>query len=110
MKGSKGAVEVVLVAVPPVTVPTLGPGLPRALGPEPDMVKVTGGEPEVGGEPKELEDESECGLGGGLTQRRWERSKSTNRKLRVKAKNSPGQTPWRHNDDGRRKTNKGREV
>ena len=61
MKGSKGAVEVVPVAVPLVTVPTLGPGLPLALGPELDMVKVTGGEPE------QSEEESECGLGGRLT-------------------------------------------
>ena len=39
------------------------------LGLEPDMVKVTGEnwgmEPE--GEPNEPEEESECGLGGGLT-------------------------------------------
>ena len=68
MKGSKGAVEVVPVVVPPVTVPALGLGFPLALGPGPDMVKVTGGEPEVGGEPKESEEELECRLGGGLTQ------------------------------------------
>ena len=67
MKGSKGAVEGVPVAVLLVTVPALGLGLPLALGPGPDMVKVTGGEPEVGGETKESEDDSECGLGGGLT-------------------------------------------
>ena len=42
MKGSKGAVEGVPVAVPLVIVPTLGPGFPLALGPGPDMVKVTG--------------------------------------------------------------------
>ena len=65
MKGSKGAVEVVPVAVSLVTVPTLGPGLLLALGPGPDMVKVTGGEPEVGGEPEQSEEE--CGLRGGLT-------------------------------------------
>ena len=55
------------MAVPLVTFPTLGPGLLLALGPGPDMVKVIGGELEVGGETKESEDESECGLGGGLT-------------------------------------------
>ena len=37
------------------------------LGTELDMVKVTGGEPGVGGEPEQSEEESECGLGGGLT-------------------------------------------
>ena len=36
-------------------------GLLLVVGPEVDMVKVTGGEPEQSGE------ESECGLGGGLT-------------------------------------------
>ena len=72
MKGSKGAVEVVPVAVPLVTVPAVGSGLLVALGPGPDMVKVTRGEPEVVGEPKESEEESECGLGGGLTRRRRE--------------------------------------
>ena len=54
------------MAVPLVVVPTLGPGLPLALGPGPDIVKVTGGEPEVKGEPNESEEESECGLGGRL--------------------------------------------
>ena len=41
------------------------------------------------------------------------RSKSTNRKLRVKDKKSLGYMPWGHNDDGtkgRRMTNKGKEV
>ena len=47
----------------------LGSGLAPALGPEPDMVKVTGGEMgvEPKGEPNEPEEESKCGLGGGLT-------------------------------------------
>ena len=72
MYGSKGAAEVVPVAVPLVVVPALGPGAPLALGPGPDIVKVTGGEPEVKGEPNESEEESECGLGGGLTRRRRE--------------------------------------
>ena len=55
--------------VPLVVFPALGSRLPPALGPEPDMVKVTGGEPgaEPEGETNELEEESECGLGGGLT-------------------------------------------
>ena len=72
MKGSKGVVEVVPVAVPLVTGPALGPGFPLALGPGPDMVKVTRGEPEGGGEHKESKDDSKCGLGGGLTRRRRE--------------------------------------
>ena len=72
MYGSKGAAEVVPVAVPLVVVPALGPGLPLALGPGPDIVKVTGGEPERKGEPKESEEESECGLKGGLARRRRE--------------------------------------
>ena len=41
------------------------------------------------------------------------RRKSTNQKLRVKAKKSLGYMPWGCNDDGtkgRRMTNKGREV
>ena len=41
------------------------------------------------------------------------RSRSTKRKLRMKAKKTPGYTPWGRNDDntkGRRRTNKGREV
>ena len=55
--------------VPLVVFPALGPGLPLVLGLRPDMVKVTGGEPgmEPEGEPNELEEESECGLSGGLT-------------------------------------------
>ena len=72
MYGSKGVAEVVLVAVPLAVVPALGPGAPLALGPGPDIVKVTGGEPEVKGEPKESEEESECRLGGGLARRRWD--------------------------------------
>ena len=72
MYGSKGVAEVVPVAVPLVVVLTLGLGLSLALGPRPDIVKVTGGEPEVKGEPNESEEESECGLGGGLTRRRWD--------------------------------------
>ena len=38
------------------------------LGPEPDMMKVIGGElgVELEGEPNEAKEESECGLGGGL--------------------------------------------
>ena len=55
------------MVVPLVTDPTVGSGLLLALGPGLDMVKVTGGEPEAGGEPKESEEESECGLRGGLT-------------------------------------------
>ena len=55
------------MAVPLVTVPALGPELTLALGPRLDMVKVTGGEPEGGGEPEESEEGLECGLGGGLT-------------------------------------------
>ena len=65
MKGSKGAAEVVPMAVPLVAVLALGMGLPLALGPIPDIVKATGGEPEVKGEPNESEEESECGLEGG---------------------------------------------
>ena len=70
MYGSKGMAKVVPVAVPLVVGPALGPGVPLALGPGPDMVKVTGGEPGGEGEPNESEEESECGLGGGLAQRR----------------------------------------
>ena len=36
------------------------------------------------------------------------RRKLTNRKLRVKAKKSLGQTPWRCNDDRKKKTDRGR--
>ena len=53
--------------VPLETDPTVVLGLLLVVGPEVDMVKVTGGEPGVGGEPKQSEEESECGLGGGLT-------------------------------------------
>ena len=51
-----------------VVFPTLGLGLLLALGPGPYIVKGTGGEPKVRGEPNELEEESECRLSGGLTQ------------------------------------------
>ena len=47
--------------------PAVELGFPLALGPKLDMVKVTGEEPGVGGEPKQSEKESKCGLGGGLT-------------------------------------------
>ena len=67
MYGSKGVAGVVPVAVPLVFGPALGPGEPLALGPGPDIVKVTGGEPERKGEPHESEEESECRLSGGLT-------------------------------------------
>ena len=55
--------------VPVVVFPALGSGLPLALGPKPDMVKVTGEESraEPEGEPNEPEEELECGLGGVLT-------------------------------------------
>ena len=72
MYGSKGETEVVPVVVPLVVVLALAPGLPLALGPGPDIVKVIGGEPEGKGEPKESEEESKCGLGGGLARRRWD--------------------------------------
>ena len=67
MKGSKGVAGVVSVAVPLVVFPALGLGLPLTLVPELDMVKVTGGEPGLEGEPNEPEEESTCRLGGGLT-------------------------------------------
>ena len=67
MKGSKGTSAIVSVVVPLVVFLGLGPRLPPGLGLEPDMVKVTGGEPGVEGEPNEPEEELECGLGGGLT-------------------------------------------
>ena len=70
MYGSKGMAEVVPVAVPLVVVPALGLGAPLTLGPGPDIVKVTGGEPGGEGEPNESEEELECGLGGGLARRR----------------------------------------
>ena len=66
MYDSTGVAGVVLVVVPLVAGPALGPGAPPVLGPRPDMVKVTGGEPGGGREPDELGEESECGLGGGL--------------------------------------------
>ena len=69
MYGSKGAAEVVPVAVLLVVVSVLGLGLLLALGPRTDIVKVTGGEPEIKGDPNELEEELECGLGGGLARR-----------------------------------------
>ena len=50
----------------------LGLGLPLVIGPRLDIVKVTRGEPEVRGEPNELEEESECEFGGGLTRLRRE--------------------------------------
>ena len=37
------------------------------------------------------------------------RRKSSNRKLRVKAKKSSGETPWRHNDDGKKKDRQGQQ-
>ena len=37
------------------------------------------------------------------------RRKSTKQKLRMKAKKSPGEAPWGCNDDGKKKTDKGRE-
>ena len=42
-------------------------GLLLAVSPELDMVKVTGGELGVGGEPEQSEEESECRFRGGLT-------------------------------------------
>ena len=53
------------MAIQLVTFQAVGPGLPLALGPRLDMVKVTGGESEVGRELNELEEESEGGLRGG---------------------------------------------
>ena len=46
--------------------------------------------------------------------RRWTgstmavRSRLINRKLRVKAKKSPGKAPWGRNDDGKKETDGGR--
>ena len=74
MYGNKGMAEVVPVVVLLVVVPALGPRAPLALGPGPDIVKVTGGEPEGEGEPNESEEESECGLGGGLARQRRDRA------------------------------------
>ena len=70
MYGNKGMAEVVPVVVPLVVIPALGPGAPPVLGPGPDMVKVTGGEPGGEREPDGSGEESECGLGGGLARRR----------------------------------------
>ena len=81
MYDSKGMAEVVLGVVPLVVVPALGPGAPLALGPGPDIVKVTGGELEGKGEPKESEEESECGLGGGLALRRRDEAGRLTEKL-----------------------------
>ena len=53
--------------VPLETDPAVELGLPLALVPELDMVKVTGGEPGIAGEPEQSKEESECRLGGGLT-------------------------------------------
>ena len=53
--------------VPLETDPTIVLGLLLVVGPEVDMVKVTGGEPGVGGEPKKSEEVSECVLGERLT-------------------------------------------
>ena len=58
--------------VPLETNPAVELGLLLVLGPELDMVKVTGGETGVWGEPEQSEEESECGLGGGLTRLRRE--------------------------------------
>ena len=63
--GSNGAVEVGPVVVPVEADPAVELGL--GLGPELAMVEVKGGELEGRGEPKKSEEESECGLGGGLT-------------------------------------------
>ena len=68
MYDSKGVAGVVPVVVPLVVGPALGPGEPLALGSGLDMV--VGGEPGGEGEPDESEEELECGLGGGLAQRR----------------------------------------
>ena len=53
--------------VPLETDPTVVLGLLLVVGPEVDMVKLTGGEPGVGGEPKKSEEELECRIGGGIT-------------------------------------------
>ena len=60
MYGSKGVAGVVPMAVPLVVLPALGPGVPLALGPGPNIVKVTGGEPGGEGEHNESEEELEC--------------------------------------------------
>ena len=66
MYDRNGMADVVPLAVLLVVVLALGPGAPLTLGPGPDIVKVTGGEPGGEGEPNESGEESECGLGGGL--------------------------------------------
>ena len=53
--------------VPLETDPVVELGLLLLLGPELDMVKVTGGEPGVGGELEQSEEESDFRLRGGLT-------------------------------------------
>ena len=53
--------------VPLETDPAVVLGLLLVVGPEVDMVKVIGGEPGVGGEPEQSEEDSECGLEGELT-------------------------------------------
>ena len=54
------------------TDPAVELGLLLVVGSEVDMAKVTGGEPGVGGEPEQSEEELECRLRGGLTQERRE--------------------------------------
>ena len=66
MYGSTRVAGVVFVAVPLEVGPALGPGEPLALGPGPDIVKVTGGELEGEGGLDESGEESECELEGGL--------------------------------------------
>ena len=63
--GSNGAVEVGPIVVPLEVNPAVELGL--GLGPELDMVEVKGEEPKGWGEPEQSEEESECGLGEGLT-------------------------------------------
>ena len=60
------------MVVPLVAFLVGGLGLLLVLGPRPDIVTVTGGEPEVKGEPNESEEESECRLEERLTRRWWE--------------------------------------
>ena len=66
-RSSKGIVEVGPVVVPLETDPVVELGLLLAVGPELDMVKETGGEPGVGVEPEQSEEELECGLRRGRT-------------------------------------------
>ena len=106
-KGSKGAAEVVPVVVLLVVVPTLGPGFPLVLGPGPDIVEVTGGRTRR----KRRTQRIRRGVGV-QTQRRTGsttagQSRSIDRKLRVKAKKSPGKVPWGHNDDRKKKDRQG---